>query len=268
MIKSLPDPLGGTAPNEIRLERSPLTGVIMQVRFSSVLKIDTKDGLAPFQERMRGDFPLLEQALSQQIQMDFSNGSPSLRNIPGTVWRFSNAEKTLVLSLSTDTVTLEAKQYPGRSAFLVLWQGILALIEDYFAPGLTIRLGVRYVNRLVGGSLESLGDLLNPNFIGVAEPTLKDYVVQALSEANMKVEEGTLVLRWGILPAHLVIDPGLMSPVDQPSWILDIDVSSSAQKRFSLEILKPEFEALSARAYAVFRHIMLRDGLNHFGIAT
>jgi uncharacterized protein (TIGR04255 family) len=265
MVKSLPEPLGGIAPDEIKLTRSPLTGVVMQVRFSSVLRIDTKDGLVPFQEELRGEFPLLEQVASQQVQMDFSNGAPNLRSIPGTVWRFSNAERNLVLSLSTDTVTLEAKEYPGRGVFLVRWRDILALVERFFSPGLATRLGARYVNRLVGKSFEHLNSLVNPNFIGVADSILINYVTQAISEANMNVDEGNLMLRWGILPPNLVIDPGLMAPINQVSWILDIDVSSSNQKRFSVDVLRVEFEALAARAYAVFRHVLLQSGLEHFG---
>src|SRR4051812_31520676 len=74
MPRTLPPPLGGPAPTEVPLSRSPLVGVVMQARFSSVLKIDSKDGVAPFQEELRNEYPLLEQAVTQQLQIDLGGG--------------------------------------------------------------------------------------------------------------------------------------------------------------------------------------------------
>ena len=83
MTGAFPFPLGGLAPREVPLSRSPLVRVIAQARFGSVLKIDSKDGVVPFQEAVRSEYPLLEQAAVQQLQVDFSSGAPNFRPMTG-----------------------------------------------------------------------------------------------------------------------------------------------------------------------------------------
>lgn len=268
MTASLTSPLGGRAPAEIPLARSPLARVLVQARFSSVLKIDSKEGVAPFQDELRSDFPLLEQVVSHQLQVDLNAGIPGFRPIANNVWRFSDAERGLVLSLTTDSVTLEARKYPGRTDFLDRWLDVLTRVEQVFAPGLALRTGVRYLNRIEGPSLLRLPDWVRPNLIGVAQPEVREHVTQAISEANIRVEEGELLLRWGILPPATTIDPSLLDPSATTSWILDIDVFSSEQKAFDSKALTKEYGGLTERAYAVFRWVITDAGLEHFGAAA
>jgi len=264
MTTSLPTPLGGRAPAEIPLVRSPLARVLAQVRFSSVLKIDSKEGVAPLQEELRANYPLLEQLVAHQLQIDII-GSGGFKPIANNVWRFSNAERGLVLSLTSGALTLEARDYPGREAFLERWADALVRVERVFAPSLALRTGARYLNRLAGESLKRLPDWVRASVIGVAQPDLREHVTQAISEANLKVEEGDLLLRWGIIPANATIAPGLMEPSSTLSWILDIDVSSTQQKSFGAAKLAAEYGRLMERAYAVFRWAVTDDGLQHFG---
>jgi uncharacterized protein (TIGR04255 family) len=245
--------------------RSPLARVIAQVRFSSVLKIDSKEGIAPLQEELRANYPLLEQVFSQQFRIDMNPIGGGIVPVPNNGWRFSDADRGLVLSLTSDTLTLEARHYPGRAAFLERWTDALSRVERVFAPGLALRTGARYLNRLQGESLERLPDWVQPNLIGVAQPDLRMHVTQAISEATLKVEEGDLLLRWGVIPANATIDPALLEPTSALSWILDIDVFSGQQKPFGAAELAAEFGRLMERAYSVFRWVITDDGLQHFG---
>ena len=268
MPTSLPFPLGGRAPAELPLTRPPLVRVVAQVRFSAVLKIDSREGVAPFQEEMRADYPLLEEVTAHQLQIDMTAGVGAFKPVTTKVWRFSDAARTVTLSLTTDTVSLEARAYAGRSAFMERWAKVLTKLEHVFAPGLVLRTGVRYLNRMTGESLARLPEWVRPNLIGVAQPELREHVTQALSEANLKTEEGDMLLRWGVLPAKSTIDPGLLEPVDTESWILDIDVFSGDQRPFDARALAQGYVHLAERAYAVFRWVITDPGLQHFGAAT
>ena len=265
MPKSLPPPLGGAAPPEVPLARLPLARVVMQVRFSPVLRIESRDGIAAFQEEVRNNYPHFEQVSSTQFQIDLSSGPQTMTPIVTTISRFWDADRTVRLSLGSSVVTLDAFRYESRTAFLDRWADILARIERLYTPTLTLRTGARYVNRIVGDGLKVLTDLVEPNLIGVAQPNLREYVTQALSEASMEVEEGQLLLRWGVLAANTTIDPDLIDPVPEPSWILDIDVFSGQQKPFSSVGLRDEFRGLAERSYALFRHALTDHALDHFG---
>ena len=264
MTASLPPPLGGKAPEERPLANSPLVRVVVQARFSSVLKIDSKEGVAPFQELVRGHYPLLEQVTSHQLQIEVAANIPNFRPIASNVWRFSDASKSTMVSLASDAVTLEARAYPGRDDFFKNWNQILRWVEDSFAPGLAVRIGIRYLNRIDGDDVVQLPRWIRENLIGVALPEYREHVTQAVSEANLSVDEGSLLLRWGIIPGNTTIDPGLLEPVPTASWILDIDTFSNEQKAFEAEGLAAECQRLAERAYSVFRWVMTEDGLAHF----
>ncbi len=266
MPSSLPSPLGGPAPAEESLGRSPLVRVLAQVRFSSVLRIDTKAGVTSFQERIRTDYPLFEQTASQQMQIEFGAGGPALRSVANPVWRFSDAARTASLSLTTDTMTLEALTYEGRDRFLARWADLLMRLEEEFAPSLTLRNGLRYVNRVHDeAALAQLSKFVSPSLVGIAQPDLRRYILQALSEALTEVEEGRLMLRWGLLPPNTTTDPAILAAVNTSSWILDIDVFSEQQRSFSGREIGHLFQTLSERAYSVFRYAITPAGLAFFG---
>ena len=107
-----------------------------------------------------------------------------------------------------------------------------------------------------------------PRILGFAKPPLRDHVHHALSEATLSIEEGEMLLRWGIMPANGTIDPNVLPPVPMLSWILDIDVSSGAQRAFENTQLNNSFRALAERAYSVFRFMTTNKFLAAFGGAT
>lgn len=265
MTGSLPLPLGGSAPREVPLSRSPLVRVIAQTRFPSVLKIDSRDTMIAFQEEVGPEYPILEQAAAPQFHIEFTSGSPNVRQVTSNLWRFSTADRSWLLSLAADAVTLETSRYGGRDDFLKRWCDVLAFVERIFDPRLALRVGVRYVNQIQGESLSDLTKWVRGSLVGVAQDELRDHVTHAISEANVAIEEGVLLLRWGILPANATFDPGLLAPAPTSSWVLDIDVSSAEQRPFSEDSLRSTFRALANRAYAVFRYAITDDGLEHFG---
>ncbi len=231
-----------------------------------MLRIDTKAGVASFQDRIRANYPLFEQATSQQMQIEIGAGGPALRSVASTVWQFRDAARTVLLSLTTDTMTLEALTYEGRGRFLARWADLLMRLEEEFAPSLALRSGLRYVNRMHDETaLAQLPELVSSNFVGVAQPDLRAFVSRALSEALIEVEEGRLMLRWGILPPNATTDPALLVPVNNSSWILDIDVFSENQQSFPGRELGLLFQKLSERAYSIFRYAVTPAGLEFFG---
>ncbi len=264
MTVSLPPPLGGAAPEEKPLANAPLTRVVVQVRFSSILKIDSKEGVAPFQELARKDYPLFEQVSTASVQFDMTPNGPAFRQIPANAWRFSDPTRQSVVTLTSDAITFETSAYPGRSNFIAHWATILGWIDDTYGPGLAVRIGMRYLNRIAGEAVTRLPDWIKPNLIGVALPDLSDHVSQAISEANLNIEEGGMLLRWGILPKGVTIDPGLLDPIDTKSWLLDIDAFSNEQRSFDSNALVDTYQRLAERIYAMFRWTLTPAGLDYF----
>jgi uncharacterized protein (TIGR04255 family) len=265
MPRKLPPPLGGPPPSEVSLPRAPLVRVLSQVRFPGILKIDNKDAVSGFQEAIRRDYPLFEQMAKQQIQVQIGPGGPDVKQLPGNIWRFQDSAKDWRLSLDTESVSLEVHSYTSRKDFLARWTKVLEAIEDTFDPRIALRIGMRYIDRVSEKPLESIDQMVHTEILGFAKPPLREHVRHALSEATLEIEEGELLLRWGIMPAHTTIDPNLLPPVGELSWILDIDVSSGEQREFGHGQLGASFKALAERAYSVFRYMTTPKFLQTYG---
>jgi len=265
MPKKLPPPLGGSPPSEISLPRAPLVRVLSQIRFPGILKIDNKDAVSGFQEAIRRDYPLFEQETKQQIQVQIGPGGPAVKQVPGNLWRFQDAARNWRLSLDTESLSLEVHAYTSRNDFLARWTKVLDSIETAFDPRIALRIGMRYIDRVSEKALDSIDEFVHTDILGFAKPPLREHVRHALSEATLEIEEGEMLLRWGIMPANTTIDPNLLPPVPDRSWILDIDVSSIEQREFEHEKLGKSFRALAERAYSVFRHMTTPKFLQAYG---
>jgi len=265
MPDTLPAPLGGSPPAEVSLPHAPLVRVVAQVRFPGILKIDDRSSLVPFQEEIRGTYPLFQQEASQQLHVEMGPNGPNVRQGVSNVWRFADPEQAWRLSLTTDMIALETSRYTSRADFLARWTRILAAVERAFNPQIALRVGLRYVDRVTGDALSTIQDMVRKDVLGVAMPELREHVRHALSEAMLAIEEGEMLLRWGILPPGATVDPGAVEPIASPSWILDIDAFSSEQRSFVHQDLGASFRALAERAYSVFRFMITDAFLQTYG---
>jgi uncharacterized protein (TIGR04255 family) len=268
MPKKLPNPLGGPPPAEISLPRAPLARVVAQVRFPGLLKIENRDVVSAFQEAIRREYPLFEQASSQQIQVEIGPGGPSVKQVPGSLWRFQDARKNWRLSLSSDSMSLEVESYTSRGDFLARWNSLLQAAEAAFDPQIVLRIGMRYIDRVTDAPLQTIDQMVHTDVLGFAKPPIRAHIRHALSEATLEIEEGEMLLRWGIMPPNSTIDPGVLVPIPGLSWLLDIDVFSGEQRPFVSDALSAAFLALAQRAYAVFRHMTTDEFLKAYGGAV
>jgi uncharacterized protein (TIGR04255 family) len=265
MPENLPAPLGGPPPPEVNLPRAPLVRVLAQVRFPGILKIDNKDAVSAFQEEIRSEYPLFEQEANQQLQIQVGPGGPMVKPVTGNVWRFQDPTKNWRLSLVTEALTLEVQSYTNRDDFLSRWAKALAAVEATFSPRIALRIGMRYIDQIVENPFKTIDELVHTDILGFAKPPLREHLRHALSEATLTIEEGEMLLRWGILPQNATIDPNVLVPVPHLSWIIDIDVSSSEQRQFATAQLGPSFRKLAERAYSVFRHMTTDSFLKTYG---
>jgi uncharacterized protein (TIGR04255 family) len=261
----LPPPLGGPPPAEISLLRAPLVRVLAQVRFPGILKIENKDVVASFQEQIRRDYPLFEQQPTQRVEVQVGPGGPTVKQVAGTNWRFQDAKRNWRLSLTTDALSFEVESYTSRDDFLTRWTKAIAAVERIFEPGIALRIGMRYIDRVTEKPLGAIDELIHTDILGFARPPLRDHVHHALSEATLSIDEGEMLLRWGIMPANTTIDPNVLPPIPHLSWILDIDVSSGEQRPFDNHQLAESFRALAERAYSVFRYMTTDEFLKTYG---
>ncbi len=263
---SFPGPLGGPPPVELQLSRAPLERVVAQIRFPVILKIEDKSVVSKFQELICTDYPVLRELSNQSVRIEMGlNNAPTVVPVINRVWQFGDAPGAWKISLAADALTIETTSYHSRDDLLMRWSTALKAMEEVFRPSLIERIGVRYVDRVLGEDFARFDSFMTTRLVGTACSELRGHLKSSLHEAVLDVEEGNLLLRWGVMPPGMTPDPGAIAPKGSNSFVLDIDVWSATQRAYSTSALAKSFRQLMERAYSVFRFAVTDEFLQAYG---
>jgi uncharacterized protein (TIGR04255 family) len=74
-----------------------------------------------------------------------------------------------------------------------------------------------------------------------------------------------MLTRWGHLPPGVTTDPAAIEPVDEPSWILDLDVFTDDSAPFAVDAVLADAQRFADRVYTFFRWAVTNDFLRRYG---
>jgi uncharacterized protein (TIGR04255 family) len=259
------DVLHGAPPSEIPLSDAPLVSVIAQVRFPTLLTVPVADRIIGFHEAMRGRYPYLDRQDVPTVVV-MSGGSVKPVGEPVVHWRFADdpASYKWRVTLSTEFIALETRAYESRRNFLGRLETIVQTLEDTLAPTHMTRLGIRYVDQIKGKPLARIETLFKKEVLGVA-CSIGSGATQLLTQLSVAATPGELVARWGKLPPNMTIDPNAVPPIDEQSWLLDLDVSQSTAMPFETKAIVETAGIAAERVYAVFRWMVTDEFLRTYG---
>jgi uncharacterized protein (TIGR04255 family) len=258
------NPLIAAPPKEIPLGNAPLVRVITQVRFPLIASIEKREFIAPVQESLRDAYPVLRQEMTQGFIIGPQGAAPAQAEV---VWRFQDVDGHWRISLAPDFIALETTAYSSRSNFLERLQIALTALNRHVGPKIVDRLGVRYVDRVIGQDVDDITKLVRAEMIGVLATLMAAYAQQALSESLLAVPDtkAHLRARWGQVPPHGTVDPAAIEPVETSSWILDLDMFSAESRPFDTEGLVIEARTYAERIYTFFRWAVTDEFLRRYG---
>lgn len=256
------DPLVAPPVAEIPLRDAPLVRVIAQVRFPLLLSVEQRDFVAPFQEAIRATYPVLRQEQVQRVLVS-SDGIAAPQ--PQTAWRFEDMERSWRVSLTPEFLALETTAYTSRSDFLDRLRLVTSALDEHVGPKLVDRLGVRYIDRIHGDAVREIERLVHPEIRGIAGTPMSAHALHTLTESMFWLEGARMVTRWGRLPADATTDPAAIEPIDEESWILDIDMFSADVFAFSVDRIVGDARHFAERIYNVFRWVVTDDFLRRYG---
>ena len=250
------DPFVGPVPESVPLPNTPLTGVLVQIRFPQILSIEKTDYIADFQEEIQQDQNLVLQVSTEGMKQ---TQSPN--------WRFFDVDQHWRLSLTTSFVTLETRAYQNRSDFAERIGKIAAALAKTINPEIMTRIGVRYVDRVHGEHLEQLEELVRPEVVGIFNREFRTRIARTMNEVLSNTNKGNMLVRWGYLPENHTHEPDIMPPIGVPSWFLDTDVYQEYQPPEAFDAAEIENRVMSfaTRAYGFFRWAVTDDFLRAYG---
>ena len=261
---TLPPPFSGSPPTEVSLSQAPLIRVLVQIKFPQILNILKPEAVAPFQELIRKNYPLMQSQLLHTILIPGPDGNPAISNVQ--VWRFEDKSHHWRGSLATDFLALETTRYTSRTDFISRIAELIDALHATFNPQITQRIGLRYIDRLQDKAFHSINALIKPDFLGPTEADYQAAAIHMLTQALFATEEGAHVnARWGKLPAGATLDPNAIEPINEPSWVMDFDMFMEAEQGFSAAELTPLLESFAERLYAVFRFMVTDQFLEFYG---
>ncbi len=257
------NPLIAKPPDEVPLNPAPLIHVIAQVRFPPILSIEDSSFVAPFQEAIREQYPILQ---SEKIDGFIIGSQGLIPTDPQMIWRFADAEANWRVSLTSNSISLDTVAYLSRKDFIARLENVLKAIELHIKPQLVERFGLRYVDRIVNQDIKDISKLVRPEIAGILATEIGGNIHQTINESLFYLPERKeqIIAHWGLIPAHATIDP-VVEPIEEPSWILDLDMSLSEQRTFNVEELLSETQQFSERIYTFFRWAVTDEFLQRFG---
>lgn len=256
-------PLLGPSPARVHLANSPLVRVLAVVRFPTIAAISNDLFVTGFQEAIRGHYPIGQKAES----VGFSIGPEGAQPLsPDPFWRFSDLDEVWMVSLGPNFVGLETTRYTTREDFLARFQQVFAAASEHLKPARRDRIGVRYIDRISGAPLAHLVDLIHPSFLGLLSTDfaphtslgVSDFTVTAPAERRVRV-------RSARLPPGATIDPIALPPIDDESWVLDIDAATQRPATWTEPNIMDETAELADLAHRMFRWAIKPQFIQTFG---
>ena len=244
-------------------EKAPLHEVICQLRFPTILSINSKEP-ADFQELIRKDYP--KYARRQEM-------SPAMKNNPEATpinnYHFFSEDGLWKLNLTQNFIALSTLRYSNWEEFSRYLDTALAAFTRTYEPAHFLRVGLRYLNivsrKNLGVEETAWADLITPTYLGVLtnEDVQEDNIIQNNCNLQLKLDS--------TCQAHIRSGLGLLknntpgaAQDSEKKLILDFDLSMGGTT--SPALAAPALETLHGHATRLFEGAVtdrLRDAMKN-----
>jgi len=169
-------------------KHNPLNGVICQLRFPPILKIDSEIP-SIFQDRLRNEYPLYNEKkeLHQQVISGIDvNLSQELFNQwnKATITKnheFSTIDQNCSVNLTRTFLALSTKKYEKWEDFKGKLESVFKIFLEIYQPPFFTRIGLRYIDLIKRSILNLDGvkwdELIQPHILGIIATKVGEKVI-------------------------------------------------------------------------------------------
>ena len=243
---------------EVRLRDSPLTEVICQVRFPTILRIGEMQP-TELQEMVRQVFPHLtvEQGMLIGVPRPGSKAAPSAESAP-TTYRFLTSDRSTILSLAEDFYALSSTRYQHWDGFAELLELAHDAVIGVYQPAHATRIGLRYVNRFTTqntatGSVDEMLSRFQPDLTALLRADGWTDPREMRNRLSLRNEE-----------EQLTIQTGFGQEGDEQFFILDFDYFEDGELPLADLVLR--CRRYHEVVYDAFRWCVPDETLRVFGV--
>ncbi len=235
------------------LKNPPVYLTLAQVRFNPLLKL--ADFLPGIQESFRqAGYPDFDFQHIISIQLTAQEGrAPTPTPVPQERFLFGNVEKTHAFILDGQSLTLQSTHYGQFETFSACFLKGLNIVNDAVKLAFTERVGLRYLDRVMPQSGETIEQYLVEQVQGLNSRLggrSRYSFTEAMNEiGNIKllsrvaIQAGPLAFPPDIQPGNMRIPESFTSYVGN-SAILDNDGFVEGREAFSAEAVAEHLDAI------------------------
>lgn len=227
---------------------SPLRQVICQLRFPSILRIESA-APADFQEDIRHVFPIFHRQALGTVQNIPSEVMQLLgASVVSTTYLFATEVGELQLTLNIESLSLTCNKYIRWEDFKGVLDLSLRALAKHYKPSFYNRLGLRYLNVIDRKILKreelKWSSLINPQLLGeVALPHIENHLLDARKAIRIRDNQSSLLIQHG-----LAIVDGKTTP---DAYLIDSDFYTD--DREEVDNAEQVLDGFHSRARRVFR---------------
>lgn len=264
------------------MERPPLAQALAQVRFPLIAHLQTLAGVAPLQDRLSKYFPYMERNQVQAIAFQLGPAGAAVSEPESqTSWELTDDDGwTLVLSAGSATLSV-GRAYTNSADFGSRFGAILTALAEVEQVRRCDRLGVRYLDLAATPPGDDhawhrwfRGEVVGWPAAGILAPgthvrsTITQTMVTCDTTGDFAGVPGDVqaLIRHGFAPVGSVIPGFPQIELEQPSWLLDLDLFVASPQRFLPDTLVSQFGSLHNQIDRFFRWAMTPDGAQYFGL--
>lgn len=181
----------------VKYKKSPLIEVIYQLRFPTILSIESEQPVQ-FQERIREKYPFYDVQTEEQSNISFD---PRLKSVSmnklgeNKNYSFIDVDRVYKVNLTASFISISTKLYTQWETFWDNAQYVIKVFEEIYNPSFYNRVGLRYRNvirRSILGLEEcKWKELVSPEFLGIMGKTNEEgvKVYKTATEYQTDVED-------------------------------------------------------------------------------
>ncbi len=266
-------------PGRYRLARAPLAQALVQVRFPMIARLQTAEGIAPIQERLRDRYPYMTARNEIAVQPPTGPGGQPPVITGGVAYELTDDDDRIV-TIGGGSATLSVgAAYEGVEEFAGRMEAVLAVLAEEARIPRCDRLGARYLTvveqppgheagwkewfrrELTGWAASGVLDdetrlEAGLNQVSLRSPAASSFAGPAEIRAN---------IQHGLVPSGSGI-PG-NPPITTSAWsyIISMDLFCETAQPFDPVGLRSQFEELHSEIDSFFRWSLTPAGEKHFG---
>jgi uncharacterized protein (TIGR04255 family) len=244
------------APSTAKLERSPLSLVVCQVRHEQNLAASDPKRAVAVHDQLNAAYPVLEEQSGQEITI--AAGATGIQALPGQQsrgWKMRSTDQGWTAVVMPEFFSLETTRYDDWPDFRSRLETFARAVHEAIDPSLEQRVGIRFIDQITHPDVNTPQDWrgwIDDAFLGpIAHDSVGSSVTTTQQLLQLDAGDGrSIILRHGCIREQ-----------EKDAWmyLLDHDCFVQRGRPFDVDELVAAVEDLHTLALQVFQAAITPD---------